>query len=193
MWNGASQFYCGCRPIAFLVDQHKLLFWKKMTTSNNALVIAKLIQSQMFALASKYGIVQLLSYSFNSLKSNVLVHLLGLFLWFYVFTCLLFCTFSGMLHVLCSGLYLLMCCLTDVLNKYIRQWLAAIYRQVNLIQFALEYCLSQQFNRNAHSVCSASMVLENPFLAALNFGYLIMVFWAPYFGRFCLLLAELIC
>jgi len=33
------QFYCGCLPIAFLVDQRKLLFWKKMMTSNNALLM----------------------------------------------------------------------------------------------------------------------------------------------------------
>jgi len=50
-------------------------------TSNNALLMTLVTptQSQMFALASKYGIAQPLSCSFNSIKSHVLVHLLGLF------------------------------------------------------------------------------------------------------------------
>ena len=43
------------------------------------MTLAKLTQSQMFALASKYGIVQLLSCSFKSIKRHVLMHLLGLF------------------------------------------------------------------------------------------------------------------
>ena len=29
------QFYCVCLPIAFLLDQRRLLFWKKMSISNN--------------------------------------------------------------------------------------------------------------------------------------------------------------
>ena len=75
------QFYCSCLPIAFLVDQRKLLFWKKMMTSNNALlmILARMAQSQMFALASKYGITQLFLCSINFVKNRVLVHLPALF------------------------------------------------------------------------------------------------------------------
>ena len=45
------------------------------------MTVVKLTQSQMFALASKYGTVQLLSCSFNlpGIKSHVLVRLVGLF------------------------------------------------------------------------------------------------------------------
>ena len=66
-------FYCGCLPIAFLVDQRKLLFWKKIMTTNNAIlmIFAKMAQSQMFALASKYGITQLYSCSINFVKNRV--------------------------------------------------------------------------------------------------------------------------
>ena len=32
------QFYCGCLPAWYLIDQHRLLFWKKMLTSNNVLL-----------------------------------------------------------------------------------------------------------------------------------------------------------
>ena len=67
------QFYCGCLPIAFLVDQRKLLFWKTMMASNNALlmILARMAQSQMFALASKYGITQLSSCYIKLVKNRV--------------------------------------------------------------------------------------------------------------------------
>jgi len=40
------QFYCGCLPAWYLIDQHRLLFWKKMLTSNNVLlrILARLCQ-----------------------------------------------------------------------------------------------------------------------------------------------------
>ena len=52
-----------------------------MMTSNNALlmILARMAQSQMFALASKYGITQLSSCSINFVKNRVLVHLPALF------------------------------------------------------------------------------------------------------------------
>jgi len=65
-----------------IVAVYRLLFWstnasccfeKKMMTSNNALLIilARTAQSQMFALASKYGITQLFSCSINFVKNRV--------------------------------------------------------------------------------------------------------------------------
>jgi len=44
-----------------------------MMTSNNALlmILARMAQSQMFALASKYGITQLFSCSINFVKNRV--------------------------------------------------------------------------------------------------------------------------
>ena len=46
-----------------------LLFWKKMMTNKNVLLMT--LTKQMFALASKCGIVQPLSGSFNSVKRDV--------------------------------------------------------------------------------------------------------------------------
>ena len=40
------QFYYGCLPACYLIDQRRLLFWKKMLTSNNVLlrILARLCQ-----------------------------------------------------------------------------------------------------------------------------------------------------
>ena len=57
------QFYCDCLPIAYLLDQRRLLFWKKMSISNNTLLrfLNKACQAQLIAIGAKYGIVQPLS------------------------------------------------------------------------------------------------------------------------------------
>jgi len=67
------QLYCNCLPIAFLVDQRRLLFWKKVMFSDHALlrILAKRGQAQISAIAAKYGITQLMSCPFNLVKRQV--------------------------------------------------------------------------------------------------------------------------
>jgi len=36
----AKFLYCKCLPISYLIDQRRLLFWKKMITSDNVLLRA---------------------------------------------------------------------------------------------------------------------------------------------------------
>ena len=68
------QLYCVCLSISFLLHQCRLIFWKRLITSNNTLlaVLAKLSQPQIVAFASNYGIVQLLSCSVNCIKRHIL-------------------------------------------------------------------------------------------------------------------------
>jgi len=73
--NHCIEFYCGCLFISFLLDQRRLIIWKKMITSNNALltrVLAKLSQPRIVAIVLQYGIIQLQSCSVNCIKSHVL-------------------------------------------------------------------------------------------------------------------------
>ena len=46
------QFYCDCLPIAYLLDQRCLLFWKNMSISNNTLLrfLSKACQAQLIAI-----------------------------------------------------------------------------------------------------------------------------------------------
>ena len=66
------QFHSDCLPIAYLLDQRRLLFWKKMSISNNTLLrfLSKACQAQLIA-SAKYGIVQRLSSTCSQIKRNV--------------------------------------------------------------------------------------------------------------------------
>jgi len=68
------QFYCGCLPACYLIDQRRLLFWEKMLTSNNVLlrILDRLCQLKTVALAAKYGIFQLGSCSVRDVKCGIL-------------------------------------------------------------------------------------------------------------------------
>lgn len=67
------QFYCGCLPACYLIDQRRLLFWKKMLSSNNVLlrILARLCQLKTVALAAKYGIFQIGSCSVRDVKCGI--------------------------------------------------------------------------------------------------------------------------
>ena len=56
-----------------LYDQRRLLFWKKMLSSNNVLlrILARLCQLKTVALAAKYGIFQLGSFSVRDVKCGI--------------------------------------------------------------------------------------------------------------------------
>ena len=56
-----SFIVAACLPACYLIDQRRLLFWKKMLTSNNVLlrILARLCQLKTVALAAKYGIFQI--------------------------------------------------------------------------------------------------------------------------------------
>ena len=67
------QFYCNCLPISYLIDQRRLLFWKKMITSDNILLraLAKFCQGQIYAIGSKYNIVHPLLSSTYDVKRRI--------------------------------------------------------------------------------------------------------------------------
>ena len=56
-----------------LYDQRRLLFWKKMLSSNNVLlrILARLCQLKTVALAAKYGIFQIGSCSVRDVKCGI--------------------------------------------------------------------------------------------------------------------------
>jgi len=94
-------------------------------TSNNVLLmtLAELTQSQMFALASKYGIVQSLSGSFNSIKSLVFSTFADTILRFCVFTRLPGCTYlfwyaTCFMCMVCIALYCIVLCVFCVLPSW---------------------------------------------------------------------------
>ena len=57
----------------YLIDQRRLLFWKKMLSSNNVLlrILAQLCQLKTVALAAKYGIFQIGSCSVRDVKYGI--------------------------------------------------------------------------------------------------------------------------
>jgi len=57
----------------YLIDQRRLLFWKKMLTSNNVLlrILARLCQLKTVALAAKCGIFQIGSCSVRDVKCGI--------------------------------------------------------------------------------------------------------------------------
>ena len=50
------QFYCGCFPVSIILPIRKLLLWRKMLCSENAVLclLAKYCKDSIFALAAKY-------------------------------------------------------------------------------------------------------------------------------------------
>jgi len=77
------QFYCGCLSACYLIDQYRLLFWKKMLTSNNVLlrILARLCQLKTVALAAKYGIFQLGYCSVRDVKFGIFSTFRNTVLW----------------------------------------------------------------------------------------------------------------
>jgi len=81
------QFYCNCLPVPYLIDQCRMLFWKKMTVSSNRLllVLSRLCQTQINSIAAKYGIVQpLVNVSCTRIKWHVWDTFACNVLWLYV-------------------------------------------------------------------------------------------------------------
>jgi len=59
------QFYCSSLPLAYSIDQRRLLFWKRMSSSDN-LVLRSLIyfvSSRALAVSSTYGVTTAMSVS----------------------------------------------------------------------------------------------------------------------------------
>jgi len=53
------QFYCSSLPVSYIIDQRRLLCWKRMSSSDN-LVLHSLIyfvSSRALAVSSTYGVV----------------------------------------------------------------------------------------------------------------------------------------
>jgi len=83
------QFYCNCLPVPYLIDQCRMLFWKKMTVSSNRLllVLSRLCQTKINSrpIAAKYGTVeQLVIVSCTRIKWHVWVTFPCNVLWLYV-------------------------------------------------------------------------------------------------------------
>ena len=105
------QFYCGCLPACYLIDQRRLLFWKKMLTSDNVLlrIPARLCQLKTVALAAKYGIFQLGSCSVRDVKCGIFSTFRNTVLWLMTYISVLFYVLDFCLGL--AILYVLICCL----------------------------------------------------------------------------------
>ena len=54
----ALLFHCGTLPVLYTVDQHRILFYKKLKHHSSELIrtIARLCQHDILSVAAKYGI-----------------------------------------------------------------------------------------------------------------------------------------
>ena len=54
-------FYCGTLPVLYIVDQRRILFYKKLKYHSSILIrtIARLCQYDILSVAAKYGIFRL--------------------------------------------------------------------------------------------------------------------------------------
>jgi len=66
------QYFCSNLPLTYLIDQGKLLLWKKMYTSNNIILysLSRHIHDRFIAVSSQYGVFSPLQ-SVGMIKSAV--------------------------------------------------------------------------------------------------------------------------
>ena len=59
------QFYCSSLPVSYIVDQRRLLFWKRMSSSGNFVLrsLIYFVSSRALAVSSTYGVTILLCQS----------------------------------------------------------------------------------------------------------------------------------
>ena len=59
------QFYCSTLPVSYIIDQHRLLFWKRMLSSDNPLLrcLSYFVSNRALAVGSVYDITTAMSVS----------------------------------------------------------------------------------------------------------------------------------
>ena len=59
------QFYCSSLPVSYIVDQRRLLFWKRMPSSDNFVLrsLSYIVSSRALAVSSTYGVTTAMSVS----------------------------------------------------------------------------------------------------------------------------------
>ena len=66
------QYFCNILPLSYVNDQNKLLFWKKMFTSDNQILhsLSWLTRNHFIAVSSVYGILSPLQ-SVSRIKESI--------------------------------------------------------------------------------------------------------------------------
>ena len=52
------QFYCSSLPVSYIIDQRRLLFWKRMLSSDNPVLrsLSYFVSNRALAVGSVYGV-----------------------------------------------------------------------------------------------------------------------------------------
>jgi len=57
------QFYCSSLPVSYVIDQRRLLFWKRMSSSDNLVLrsLSYFVSSRALAVGSTYAVTTAMS------------------------------------------------------------------------------------------------------------------------------------